>query len=279
VSWQPVWTGAGYPDRASRNRLVVSPAFSQDATVLRTVTEGLLVGRPSGCGVHISRDGGTTWSDVDPRWVDMYWSCGSPLLVGKSGSVVAAVADGGMGGSGWNVWAETGKGPQWLLRPQDVLTPPVAAADGTVFVGTMSGIFARGLSAQPTNGPLTCPAKPVLGFGRVFAAQQVLQDRLGCALAAERPVRIHQSLDQGRPAYLVEDVPSAWYSLNEGTLRGYQAYDDLFAHPFPASQEKVYPGIAQQFQSGLMLYTTAGDGTHAILALDRDSRNWWSFPD
>jgi hypothetical protein len=277
-SWRPVTVVAGYPDRDSRAFFALSPAFAQDNKILWTHIDGLLSSRPSGCTAQLSSDAGATWSAIDPRWPDRYWTCGAPRLLGTNQQLVGAFRDGGEGGVGWNIWVDTDAGPEWFRSPHEVTSPPVGAADGTVFVGASSGgVWARGPSAQPTAGSLACTIQPMLGFGRVYAAQVWARDVLGCALDAERVIGIHQSISRDRPAYLLDDDPTHWYVLQDG---GYESMLSMYS-PFPASGERTYRGAVQHFEGGLMLYTTQPSGQHLILVLGGRATGypWRTWPD
>jgi hypothetical protein len=278
VSWQAVTIRAGYPDRDPRATLALSPAFAQDGRVLLTEVGGLLSRRPSGCTAQLSSDGGSTWTPVDPRWLDRYWSCGTPRLLGLPDQLVGAFQDGGEGGTGWNVWVETAAGPEWFRLPRQVTARPSAAADGTVFLGTSSGgIWARGPGARSTPGSLTCPIEPVLGFGRVYAADAWARDVLGCALDAELRIGIHQSISKGKPAYMLDDDLARWYVLYDDRWEIFQTQYS----PFPTADERVYSGPVQHFEGGVMVYTTEPNSQHQILVLAgvTAGRSWRAWPE
>jgi hypothetical protein len=117
----------------------------------------------------------------------------------------------------------------------------------------------------------------MLGFGRVYAAEVWARDVLGCALDAERVIGIHQSISRDRPAYLLDDDPAHWYVLQDG---GYESMLSMYS-PFPASGERTYRGAVQNFEGGLMLYTTQPSGQHLILVLGGRATGypWRAWPD
>ena len=212
-------------------------------------------------------------------------------MSGAAGQVVAGARIAGEGGAGIGVWAPVDGDPVLLGSARTATTEPVTAPDGTVLVGTADrGVVARGPNASAANGSLTCPVQPMLGFGRVYVASNAVRQALGCALEAEQTVQIHQSAPgPSEAAYSVEAFPNVWYDVHCDPLAcasasGYYYVDDTAgATPFPKVQERVYAGVAQRFERGVMLYTTQPDGHHAIIVLGSTvhvtSRQWLSYPD
>jgi photosystem II stability/assembly factor-like uncharacterized protein len=291
ASWQAVWNTTGYPDRENRTSLVLSPVFAQDGTILRTTVGGLLFSRPSGCRVEVSRDGGATWTDINAPAFGMYWSCGRPRLTGAPGQLVGSIGIGGEGGAGIGVWPIADGDPAWLASARNVSAEPVSAPDGTALVGTADyGVVARGANAVATNGRLTCPIQPTLGFGRVYESSSDVRRALGCALRAEQEVQIHEStLGPDERAYWTDAFPQWWYDVHCGgtTCPAQNGYYNLKGNsgttPFPKDQERVSTGVAQTFERGVMLYTTPSAGQHEILVLGSTlhitTRQSLSFPD
>lgn len=181
------WTLAFQPSSAVTvgDRLVLSPSFSSDGTVLLGHSTGFVSPASGTCDFFVSNDGGSSWAEPSFNGLHQNYSgcfaVGATTLNGGA-TLLASLAT--QGGVSWSRSADRGQSWQSLNAPgggDGIAT--VVLPDLVLQPGRQGDLFEY--AALPP-----CSTQPALGFGTVWNAHPEVQDQLGCPLGPEQLVTL-----------------------------------------------------------------------------------------
>jgi hypothetical protein len=287
ASWEGVWpeinrvrlarTGTSIRNFMS---IALSPRFAEDGDVLTRVC--VSTGSPhSGCGDYRSTDGGTTWVSRGGCTADAM-DCNLVAVIPTDPLRAAWYTRGGDPGGGLREPDNTSPvAPRLLTYSPYAAQRHTLVADGTVFYPAGLSLWARGPSAVPTEGRVTCERAEAEPYAAARVEAPIARLALGCPTDEPHPLTLRERALADTRLLWPEDASTHWLELTMTQPDAYARrsgvspetavrWHDKATNAWSGPPDRVLDAEVQRYEGGLIVRMSGEHGSPVSFVIGGD---------